>query len=169
MKFSKSTRLKRGCCLSLCSSEANVSSWCFRMEPETNRTLRCLRTITGTCRLKTWTTSSRWAVVVVFKHLDRFSHKEDLLCNSDGNVRRQHLCSQRELLQRRSQHVLLLDQPLHDNTSHSLLVVGTKWTFVLYSVKSLQPPAVAVIVFEEETIINTVSTKLSSSPGPVVL
>lgn len=60
-------------------------------------------------------TSSRWAVVVVFKHLDRFSHKKDFLSNSDGNVRRQHLCSQRELLQRWSQHVLLLDQPLHNN------------------------------------------------------
>lgn len=31
--FSKSTRLKSGCCLSLWSSAANVSSWCFSMEP----------------------------------------------------------------------------------------------------------------------------------------
>lgn len=31
--FSKSTRLKSGCCLSLWSSAANVSSWCFSMDP----------------------------------------------------------------------------------------------------------------------------------------
>ena len=53
-------------------------------------------------------------MVVVFEHLDRFPHKEDLLGDSDGDVRRQHLRSQGELLQRRGQHVLLLDQPLHN-------------------------------------------------------
>lgn len=73
-------------------------------------------------------TSSRWTVVVVFKHLHRFSHKEDLFGHSDGNVRGQHLSPQGELLQRWRQHVLLLDQPLHHkaaahrqdstNTSH---------------------------------------------------
>lgn len=62
-------------------------------------------------------TSSRWAVVVVLKHLDGFSHKQDLLRHPDGDVRRQHLCAQGELLQRRRQHVLLLDQPLHHNTA----------------------------------------------------
>lgn len=39
IKFSKSTRLKRGCCLSLCSSAANRSSWCFSMEPKRNKTI----------------------------------------------------------------------------------------------------------------------------------
>lgn len=33
-RFSKSTRLKRGCCLSLWSSAANMSSWCFSIDPE---------------------------------------------------------------------------------------------------------------------------------------
>lgn len=33
MRFSKSTRLKRGCCFSLCNSAANKSSWCFSIEP----------------------------------------------------------------------------------------------------------------------------------------
>lgn len=33
-RFSKSTRLKRGCCLSLLSSAANMSSWCFSIDPE---------------------------------------------------------------------------------------------------------------------------------------
>lgn len=38
IKFSKSTRLKRGCCLRRCSSVANRSSWCFRMEPKRSTT-----------------------------------------------------------------------------------------------------------------------------------
>lgn len=33
MKFSKSTRLKSGCCFSLYSSWAKASSWCLRMDP----------------------------------------------------------------------------------------------------------------------------------------
>lgn len=41
IRFSKSTRLKSGCCLSLCSSEANRSSWCFSMEPEINKWSAC--------------------------------------------------------------------------------------------------------------------------------
>lgn len=33
IKFSKSTRLKSGCCFSLYSSWAKASSWCLRMDP----------------------------------------------------------------------------------------------------------------------------------------
>ena len=123
IRFSKSTRLKRGCCLSLCSSAANMSSWCFRMEPGANRSIRFLRFESHQydSTIARYDTSSRRAVVVVFKHLDRFSHKEDLLSDSYRDVWRQHLCSQRELLQRRSQHVLLLNQPLHNRRTPSTL------------------------------------------------
>lgn len=38
MKFSKSTRLKSGCCFSLYSSWAKASSWCLRMDPVEKQT-----------------------------------------------------------------------------------------------------------------------------------
>lgn len=60
-------------------------------------------------------TGSGRAVVVVLKHLNGLAHKQDLLSHSDGDVGRQHLRSQGELLKRRGQHVLLLDQPLLDS------------------------------------------------------
>lgn len=62
-------------------------------------------------------TRSGRALGVVLKHLNGLAHKEDLLGHPDGNVGGQHLCAQRELLQRRSQDVLLLHQPLWDTSA----------------------------------------------------
>lgn len=80
-------------------------------------------------------TSSGRAVGVVLKHLDRFSHKQDLLGRSDGDVRRQHLSAQRELLQRWCQHVLLLDQPLHHSAAAciEILIITTVIIHFIYN------------------------------------
>lgn len=59
-------------------------------------------------------TGSGRTLVVVLKHLDRFPDKQDFFSHSDRNVGGKHLDTQGELLQGRSQHVLLLDQSLQE-------------------------------------------------------
>lgn len=56
--------------------------------------------------------------ILIFEHLDRLSHKEDFFSNPRWNVGRQNLHSQRKLLERGRQHVLLLYQALGRKKPH---------------------------------------------------
>ena len=56
--------------------------------------------------------------ILIFEHLDRFSHKEDFFSNPHWNVGRQNLHSQRKLFERWRQHVLLLYQALGKEKTH---------------------------------------------------
>lgn len=66
-------------------------------------------------------TSSGWTLVVVFKHLHWLSNKEDFFSYSNRDVWGKHLHTQGELLQRRCEHVLFLDQSLRrDSNEHKM-------------------------------------------------
>lgn len=64
--------------------------------------------------------------ILIFKHLDRFSHKEDFFSNPHWNVGRQNLHSQRKLFERWRQHILLLYQALGEEKTHIRDIVGSE-------------------------------------------